>query len=52
MVLRLSILTCLMALFALGFSSLVQSELRRDGPMAASAGCYDQGAVCARPSVN
>ena len=50
MVLRLSIMTATMAGFALGFAALVHSETRTPPAWAASAGCFDQGAVCARPA--
>lgn len=51
MILRLAVLTTLLALFAFGFSALVEHDNRN----AASAwnpqpvaSCFDQGAVCPR----
>lgn len=47
MVLRLAVLTLLLAIFAFGFSTLVHSnnESRRLASTPFS-GCYDQGVVC------
>lgn len=48
MVFRLSIVTTLMAVFALSFSALVNLEAGERGPLAGARGCYDQGAICVR----
>lgn len=51
MIIRLTIFTALVAVFALGFSALVQHGDRggRAYAQLPSAGCYDGGAaVCAR----
>ncbi len=50
MLVRLSIVTSLLALFALSFSTLVEHDRRGHGAMATtvSHGCYDQGAICVR----
>ncbi|WP_168990457.1 hypothetical protein [Aureimonas flava] len=49
MLVRLSVVTSLMALFALSFSTLVEQDRHGHGMMAtASHGCFDQGAVCVR----
>ena len=50
MLVRLSIVTSLLALFAVSFSTLVEHDRHGHGSMAtmASHGCYDQGAVCVR----
>jgi len=47
MVLRLAVLTPLLAIFAFGFSTLVHSnnEAKRLA-FAPFSGCYDQGVVC------
>lgn len=49
MILRLAGMTVLMAAFAVSFSALVEHDGRSANayPYAPSAGCYDQGAVCA-----
>ncbi|WP_182085625.1 hypothetical protein [Aureimonas sp. ME7] len=49
MVFRLSVVTSLLALFAVSFSALVHHD--RSGERAAQSvvqGCYEQGAVCVR----
>ncbi|WP_156420904.1 hypothetical protein [Aureimonas sp. AU22] len=49
MIVRLSIVTSLMALFAISFSTLVEQDRQSHGPLAtATQGCYDRGAVCVR----
>ena len=50
MILRLTVLTMLLALFAMGFSSLVESRQRMPGIGTASAGCLDRGVICIRPA--
>ncbi|WP_156418025.1 hypothetical protein [Aureimonas sp. AU4] len=47
MIIRLSVLTALMALFAVGFSSLVRIERPSSGPVFAKGDCLDTGLVCA-----
>jgi len=47
MLVRLSVLTGLMALFAMGFSSLVAMERPSNGPVAMGADCSSNGLVCA-----
>ncbi len=47
MILRLSLVTTLMAVFAVGLSTLVEMDGRQDA-LRASAGCHDRGAVCVR----
>ncbi|MBB3949364.1 hypothetical protein [Aureimonas jatrophae] len=47
MIIRLSVLTLLMALFAVGFSSLVRLDRPVSGPIVASGDCLDTGLVCA-----
>ncbi len=47
MLVRLTVLTTIMALFAFGFSSLVAMERPVGGPVAANADCHDGGFVCA-----
>ncbi len=47
MILRLSLVTTLMAVFAVGMSTLVQIDGRQDA-LRASAGCHGQGAACVR----
>ena len=46
MILRLSVVTTLMAVFAMGLSTLVEMNGRGDGHRIAG-GCFDRGAVCA-----
>jgi hypothetical protein len=46
-IIRLSVLTLLMALFAVGFSSLVRLDRPVSGPIVASGDCLDTGLVCA-----
>ncbi len=50
MLVRLSVVTTILALFALSFSTLVEHDRHGHGSMATtvSRGCYDQGAVCVR----
>ena len=49
MIVRLSIVTSLMALFAISFSTLVEQDRHVHGSFATvSHGCFDQGAVCVR----
>ncbi len=50
MIVRLSIVTSLLALFAISFSTLVERDRHSHGAGIAtvSQGCYDQGAVCVR----
>ncbi len=49
MIVRLSIVTSLMALFALSFSALVSMDRQAQGPFATAAqGCFEKGAVCVR----
>lgn len=52
MVFRLSLVTVLMAMFAVGFSELVDHSSRPLSGMTAKQGCYDTGAVCAPGSMN
>jgi hypothetical protein len=49
MILRLAVLTILLALFAVSFSAIVEYDGRSANawPQQPSAGCYDQGAICA-----
>lgn len=47
MILRLSTLTLLMALFAVGFSTLVRLDRPTAGPIFATGDCRDTGLVCA-----
>ncbi|WP_427025927.1 hypothetical protein ACP4J4_08460 [Aureimonas ureilytica] len=48
MPLRLAIVCSLFALFAFGFSELVESKQRVPGIGVASAGCLDRGMVCVK----
>ncbi|WP_279477869.1 hypothetical protein [Aureimonas sp. SK2] len=49
MIVRLSIVTSLMALFALSFSALVSADRAGHSHFAtASQGCFEKGAVCVR----
>ncbi|MBB3934527.1 hypothetical protein [Aureimonas phyllosphaerae] len=49
MIVRLSVVTSLLALFAVSFSTLVERDRAAHSPVATvSQGCYDQGAVCVR----
>ncbi|WP_185983094.1 hypothetical protein [Aureimonas mangrovi] len=54
MILRLAVLTILLALFAVSFSAIVEYDGRSANawPQQPSAGCYDQGAVCAPQRVD
>ncbi len=52
MPLRLAVLCSLFALFAFGFSELVESKQRVPGIGTASAGCLDRGMVCGRKSAD
>lgn len=49
MVVRLAVLSSILALFAVSFSALVHYDGRDANAWSGqpSAGCYDQGAVCA-----
>lgn len=49
MIVRLAILSSILAVFAVSFSALVQYDGRNANAWSPqpSAGCYDQGAVCA-----
>jgi len=46
---RVAVLCSLLALFAYGFSELVESHQHIPGIGVASAGCLDRGMVCAKP---
>lgn len=49
MIVRLSVVTSLLALFAVSFSTLVERDRHGHGMVSTvSQGCYDQGAVCVR----
>ena len=49
MILRLTVMTVLMATFAVSFSALVEHDGRNANAYSQNptAGCFDQGAVCA-----
>jgi hypothetical protein len=49
MLFRLAILCSLFALFAFGFSELVETKQHVPGIGVASAGCLDRGIVCGKP---
>lgn len=46
MLFRLSLVTTCLAVFAVGFSTLVRMDAQ-GGSQQAYAGCYDRGAICA-----
>lgn len=52
MPLRLAILCSLFALFALGFSELVESKQHVPGIGTANAACFDRGMVCRKPAID
>ncbi len=52
MVLRLTIVSSLFALFAFGFAELVESRQGVPGIGVANAGCLDRGMVCIKPKLD